>query len=225
MIPVFPCISVDETLDFYQVLGFEVTHKQSSPYVYLAVRRGGVELNFFDDKDLDPKKASSTCLVIVAEVEPYHRAFADAMRGKYGRIPIAGIPRITRFRKGQSRFTVVDPSGNSIIFIRRDEPEIEYGGSKKLSGLARAIENAAILRDRKEDDKAAAKVLDVALARYAAAPAIDRARALAARAELARATGETERAQTLRAEIQQIPLTEEDRRLFRHELEAADEPE
>jgi len=164
-------------------------------------------------------------LVIVGEVEPYHRAFADAMRGKYGRIPIAGIPRITRFRKGQSRFTVVDPSGNSIIFIRRDEPEIEYGGSKKLSGLARAIENAAILRDRKEDDKAAAKVLDVALARYAAAPAIDRARALAARAELARAMGETERAQTLRAEIQQIPLTEEDRRLFRHELEAADEPE
>jgi hypothetical protein len=89
--------------------------------------------------------------------------------------------------------------------------------------LARAIENAAILRDMKEDDKAAAKVLDVALARYPSAPAIDRARALAARAELARAMGDVEQSQTLRAEVQQIPLTEEDRRQFRHELDAADE--
>jgi hypothetical protein len=129
-IPVFPCVSVDETLDFYRVLGFEVTYKQSSPYVWLAVRRGGVELNFFGDKDLDPKKAFSTCLVIVPEVASYHRAFADALRGKYGRVPTTGIPRITRFRKGQSRFTVVDPSGNSIIYVRRDEPEVEYGGSK-----------------------------------------------------------------------------------------------
>jgi hypothetical protein len=68
----------------------------------------------------------------------------------------------------------------------------------------------------KEDDKAAAKVLDVALARYPAAPALDRARALAARAELALAMGEADRVQTLRAELQQIPLTEEDRRRFPH---------
>jgi catechol 2,3-dioxygenase-like lactoylglutathione lyase family enzyme len=217
-IPVFPCRSVDETLDFYRTLGFEVTHQQTSPYVWLAVRRGHFELNFFGDRDLDPTKAFSTCLVIVPEVECSHRAFADALRGKYGKVPTAGIPRITRFRKGQSRFTVVDPSGNSIIYIRRDEPAVEYGGSKKVSGLTRAIENAAILRDMKEDDPAADKVLAVALARYPAAPAIDRARAIAARAELALAMGNAERAQTLRAELQQIPLKEEDRQRFRLEL-------
>jgi hypothetical protein len=38
--PLFPCVSLDETLAFYRALGFEVTHEQSDPYVYGAVRRG-----------------------------------------------------------------------------------------------------------------------------------------------------------------------------------------
>ena len=69
--------------------------------------------------------------------------------------PGTKLPSIRNFAATYrvSRFTVVDPSGNSIIYIRRDEPAVEYGGSKELSGLARAIEKAAILRDMKEDDK------------------------------------------------------------------------
>jgi hypothetical protein len=42
-IPLFPCGALDETLDFYQVLGFTVTHRQEDPYLYAAVRRGGVD--------------------------------------------------------------------------------------------------------------------------------------------------------------------------------------
>jgi hypothetical protein len=42
------------------------------------------------------------------------------------------------------------PSGNSIIFIQRDEPtELEYGGSKQLQGLARVLDNVRILREFK----------------------------------------------------------------------------
>jgi hypothetical protein len=226
-IPVLPCVSLDETLDFYQTLGFEVTFKQTSPYAWLAMRRGGIELNFFVDKGLDPEKAFSTCLVMVAEVEPYHRAFADALRGKYGKVPISGIPRITRFREGQSRFTVVDPPGNSVIYIRHDEPEVEYYGKRgeTRSGLAKAIETAAVLRDIKEDDAAAAKVLDVALAKDVSAAPVDRARALAARAELAVALGDAERARAVRDELRYIPLSDEDRERYRDELKAADELE
>ena len=75
----------------------------------------------------------------------------------------------------------------------------------------------------KEDDAAAAKVLDVALAKNLSADLIDRARALAIRAELAVAMGDAERAKAIRAELQQIPLSDEDRRRYREELEAADE--
>jgi hypothetical protein len=167
-IPVFPCASPDETLEFYQTLGFEVTHEQKKPYVYLAVKRGGFDLHFHGGGKPDPQRAAGLCLVMVSDVEPHHRAFAAALKGKLGRVPTAGQPRITRLRKGQSRFTVVDPGGNSIIFIARDEAEYEYPDKEKwakLSPMERALEMAANFRDMRGMDVSAAKVLDLALAK------------------------------------------------------------
>lgn len=113
-----------------------------------------------------------------------------------------------------------------LIYINHDESDVEYGESdENLSGLARALENAAFLRDTYANDKAAARALDVALARHEPADPIDRARALAARSELAVAMGDAERAQAVRFELKQIPLSDEERARFRHELQAADELE
>jgi hypothetical protein len=172
------------------------------------------------------KDAFGTCLVFVLEVKPYHRAFADALRVKYGKVPTTGLPRITRLRQEQTRFKVFDPAGNLVIYINRDEPDTRYEWSEeKLPGLVQALENAAFLRDTYANDKSAAKTLDVALARYISADPLDRARALAARAELAVAMGEMERAQAIRAELKEIPLSAEDRERFRDELQAADDLE
>jgi catechol 2,3-dioxygenase-like lactoylglutathione lyase family enzyme len=215
-IPLFPCVSLDETLDFYQTLGFEVTFRQKEPYLYGAVRLGGFDLHFSRLTMYGPKKAFGTCLVFISEVGPYYRTFADALRVKYGKVPTAGLPRITRLRQDQTRFKVFDPSGNLIIYIKHNEPDAEYGESEeKLSELARALEMAVFLRDTYAIDKSAAKVLDVALARHKSADPVDRARALAARAELAVAMGETEHAQAIQVELQQIPLFNEDRDRFR----------
>ena len=146
------------------------------------------------------------------------------MRARYGRVPTAGLPRITRLRKGQTRFTTFDPSGNKLLFLDRDEPDMDYSWYQtKRSRLASAIEMAAFLRDTYYEDAAAAKVLDVALAKDVSADPVDRARALAARAELAVAMGDAERARAVRAELQQLPLSDRDRDRFRHELQAADE--
>jgi hypothetical protein len=65
----------------------------------------------------------------------------------------------------------------------------------------------------------------LALARNDPTESIDLARAPAARAELAVAMGDSERAQAVRAEPQQVPLSHEDREHYRHELRAADELE
>jgi hypothetical protein len=225
-IPLFPCASLDETLNFYQTLGFEVTFQQKEPYPYGAVRLGGFDLHFSRLTMYGEKNAFGACLVFVPEVEPYHRAFADALRVKYGKIPTAGLPRITRLRQDQTRFKVFDPSGNLVIFINRNEPEAVYGWSEEnLSELAQALENAAFLRDTYANDRSAAKVLDVALARHKSADPVDRARALAARAELAVAMGDAERAQAIRLELQQVPLSDEERDRFRYELQAADDLE
>lgn len=218
-IPCLPCVSLAETLDFYQALGFEVTYQQASPYVWAATKRGGLDLHFYGLKEMKPEECHSCCLVQVEDPEPLHQTFSEALRTKFGKLPVAGFPRITRFKPGQTRFTVVDPNGNSVVYLRRDEPE---GMDPKLTGLPKALVTATRLRDSKNDDASAAKVLDVALARYPDAPPLDRARALAARAELAVARGEAEILRTVRAELQTIDLPDQDRETYRHELEAAE---
>lgn len=229
-IPMLPCVSLNETLDFYRILGFEVTYQQTSPNPYAVVRRGGFELHFFALKGLKPEAGFSACLVVVPEVEALHQTFAEALRKAYGKLPIAGIPRISRMKKGQSRFTLTDLAGNSVIFVKRNalaeaEKDEETPEEPARSQLGRAIASAARLRDFKGDDAAAAKVLDVAFARNEPASPTERARALAARAELAVALGDEERARALRAELQHIALPDEDRERFRSELQAADELE
>jgi hypothetical protein len=225
-IPVLPSISLPETLAFYRSLGFEVTHEQTKPYVYAATRRGDINLHFMGIKGLNPDEAFSTCLVLVPEVERLHQTFADALRQAYGKVPLTGRPRISRMKPGQSRFTVVDVAGNSLIFIKQGASEDDNEGASEphsSSSLGKALRTAARLRDFKNDDAAAAKVLDLALSRGAAsADPVERVRALAARLEIAVVIGEQERAEALRAEIKGAALTEEQRARCRSELEAAD---
>jgi hypothetical protein len=227
VIPVLPCISLGETLAFYRALGFAVTHEQTSPYVYGAVAWCGAELHFYGGfKRRDPAKAETSCVVMVDEVAGPHGAFGAGLKQVYGRLPTAGLPRITRLRPGQTRFAVFDPAGSSLIFIARNESPVNYDDllPERQSRLAHALDTAVWLRDLKGfDDVGAARVLDVALARGdAAAPPLDRARVLAARAELAVALGEAERARDLRAELAQIALTADERARYQDELQAAD---
>ncbi len=166
-VPLLPCVAVDETLTFWRALGFAVTWEQRKPYLYLAFHYSGFELHYgraphgFDT----PAESGCGALVMVDAVAPYHGAFTTAMRAAYGKVLARGLPRITRYRPGASRFSIVDPSGNTIIFIRRDEPsELEYGGSPRLSGLTRVLDNARILREFKRDDLASFRALNSACA-------------------------------------------------------------
>ncbi|MFI9634961.1 glyoxalase [Nocardia sp. NPDC051929] len=215
-----------DTLDFYRTLGYTVTHEQTRPYVYGAVEDHGCALHFVPaPKDSDIPAERAGCLVMVDDVASRHRAFSAALRSRYGKIPAKGLPRITRFRPGQSRFTVIDPAGNQVIYIQRDEPpKVEYGGSKELDGLSRVLDNARILRDFKTDDKAAFRVLEVGLGRFRSeAPRLDVARALAALAELAVATGDPGGADGFRAELRAMELSAEERAYIADDLRASDE--
>lgn len=222
-VPLLPCVSAEETLAFYQALGFRVTYRQTRPYLYLAFTWSGFALHYgAAPEHLDPSRENSGgCLVMVDAVAPYHAAFTAAMRAAYGKVLARGLPRITRYRPGASRFTLVDPSGNAIIFIQRDEEqEVEYGGSKKLKGIARALDNARILREFKNDDRAAVRTLTLALRRYGdTAPPVERALALVALAELAVALDEPDRAEEWIAQLRDTELTDADRQ--RVESEAA----
>ncbi|MET4428153.1 glyoxalase [Mycolicibacterium sp. 624] len=225
-IPMLPCVTVDDTVEFYEALGFDVTRRQHRPYLYMAFLLGGVELNF---KDAAPRvnpseELTGGCLVMVDAVEGYHRDFTSGLRRRYGRVPTQGLPRLTRLRPGQTRFCLYDPSGNCVVFIERDEPAIEYGGARSMSGLAKALDNVRILRDYKNDDALAAQALDVALRRHGdGASRLDLARAIANRVELAIALGDSDGADARRDDLVTMALDAGERAEIDDDLRAIDE--
>lgn len=163
-VPVLPCVDPEAVREFYTALGFECIGYQVRPYLYLAFSRDGADIHFGRlARDADD---TGTCLLLVDDVAVEHAAFKTAIKVLLGKVPVSGEPRLTRFRPGASRFTLVDPSGNHVLVIQKDEPrDLEYGGSKRLSGLAKAIDNARILQGFKNDDIAAFRALSSALRR------------------------------------------------------------
>jgi len=227
-IPLLPCVAVEPTVAFYEALGFTVAHLQTRPYLYLALALNDVEVHFKEPSPhLAPaEELSGGALVMVDDVTEFHRSFADGLRRGYGRILATGLPRLTRLRPAQSRFSLYDPSGNCVLFINHDESDIEYGGSGALSGLAKAHDNVRNFRDFKNDDALAARAMDAALNRFrASATRVDVARALADRAELDVALGDHARAAEVRAELSAMELSDGERTSIASELTALDQIE
>lgn len=185
-IPVLPCRALDDVLPFYAALGFEVTARQERPNPYAATCWRATELHFHGLAQHEPARGG-ICLVLVPEVEALHEQFCKLLRGHLGKLPTKDLPRITRMKPGQTRFTIVDPAGNTVIYIRRDEKdphEETRRTAASLSPLGKAMRAAEVLRDFKTDDAAAAKVLRTALAKAKAAAPDELARARAMLAEL-----------------------------------------
>lgn len=201
------------TLEFYRALGYAVTWEQTRPYIYGAVEKDTHALHFVAaPPGITLPAEHAAALLLVDDVAARHAEYTAALRAHYGKIPAKGCPRITRFRPGQTRFTLVDPVGNWITVIQRGEPDFDYGGSRKLEGLPKVLDNARILREFKTDDSAATRALETGLRRFGAtATASDRARAYAALADLATAAEDTDRLAHWKTEFDAVELTAEER--------------
>lgn len=203
-----PAVAFDDTLAFWELLGFEVTLRQRSPNSYGVVRSGDVELHLYGLPGLEPEKNFSTCLVLVGEVETLHEAFRLSLEEHLGRKPFRGLPRLSRMRPGQTRFTVTDTSGNSVIFIERSDRDDRAAAEFQQPGLTpmqRAVTLAERKRDFKTDDAGAARILDAVIARHAGDTSADYVRAVEARLELAELYDEDEVALRLRELRRSLP--------------------
>ncbi|HEY5853819.1 MAG TPA: glyoxalase [Aldersonia sp.] len=213
-VPLLHCVAPDETVEFWTALGFETTYDQRKPYLYLAFQWSAIALNYVNAPASTDPAAENTggCLVMVDSVAPYHETFVSAMRRHYGKVLSKGRPRITRYRPGATRFSIVDPSGNMITVIQRGEPDIDYGGSRELSGLARVLDNARILREFKNDDRAAFRALRSGLRRHGdGAAAVDRGKALAAAIELAVALDDEPALREYGQQLRELTLSPDER--------------
>jgi hypothetical protein len=225
-VPVLFAASLDETLDFWEALGYEKTYYQKSPYGYGVMSRGEYDLHFIQQKWLKPEENPYGCLVMVTDVEAVHQNFSNVLKGKLGRVPNKGLPRITRIRPGQTRFTVTDPSGNWVTFIKfgeEDQDAWENADAEGQTKLEQAISRARRFHEFKLDLSGAAKVLDVALERYSDEANILIARALLLRAEIALDAEETAAAGASLQKLRELPLSEEERASLSSEIERLSE--
>ncbi|MET8985160.1 hypothetical protein ABZW49_06915 [Nonomuraea wenchangensis] len=222
VIPLLPCRQLDDVLPFYRALGFDVTYRQERPNPYAAVRRGGVELHFFGVPEFDPEQSMGSVVVVVPDTGALHAAFAAGLRAAFGKVPVSGIPRMTRPRRVQGTsggFVVVDPGGNWVRISRRKE---DAGEPDPAEGrLARVIAAAARQADARGDVAAGVKVLETGLARHTAAPPAQRLPALVYLAELRLRAGDRDAAAALLAETAALELTEAEREALADDLAAA----
>jgi hypothetical protein len=197
MVPMLPCGDIDEMAEFWTSLGLTVTYRQLRPNPYLALRRNAIDLHYFGMDGIDPELSYSSCGIVVGDPAPLHALFVQGLRARYGRVPLRGLPRITRPRQrannaGLSGFSVIDPAGNWIRVSRRPddghEPKSVDDRTEWVSAgggsLARAVENAVVLADSHGDDAQAHRTLTGAIARHREAPVAERAVAWTYLAEL-----------------------------------------
>lgn len=185
-VPTLPCADMDESIAFYEALGFVRTYRQEKPNPYAVVQRDDIGIHLFGIEGFDPQGSYGSVIVVVPDPDEIYQDFVDGLRAVYGKLPSTGIPRILRPRKREGTvrgFSIVDPGGNWLRFSKIGAST--EGGEERTTGLARVIDNAARQGDARGDHAAGLRLLDAGLARFGDAPATDRARALLYRAELA----------------------------------------
>ncbi|HEX5467516.1 MAG TPA: VOC family protein [Gaiellaceae bacterium] len=110
-VPILPSRNLEESLAFYERLGFELVGAPIEKYRYLIVRRGAVELHFWDAPDVDPLTTDASCYIHVGEADALHEEWAqigverDAATGSRLMPP-------TDTDYGLREFALVDKSGN-----------------------------------------------------------------------------------------------------------------
>lgn len=220
-IPLFPVRELEPLLAFYEALGFEVTYRQDEPYIYASVQLADVQVHFAE-LNTGPKPSVGRCLVMARDVSLAHERFASRLRFAYGKVPLAGEPRITRMRTGATRFHLVDPAGNTMTWIDQAEEDVVYEWAANRSPLLEALEQAEFFRDVYILDRQAAGVLRAALRKHPDGETIDRARVVAALAELCVALGNEEETAAVRGELSAIELSPAEREEYEEELEASE---
>ncbi|MEO8660225.1 MAG: VOC family protein [Bryobacteraceae bacterium] len=208
--PCLPCRDLDESVAFYEALGFKQTYRQLKPNPYGVVAREDIHLHLFGIENFDPALSYGNVIVVVPDPDSLYQAFAAGLRAAYKKLPAAGIPRILRPRKkfGTVRgFSVVDPGGNWLRISKVGDSASE----ENSSGLAGVLEVATRLGDAHGDEAKALKVLESGLKRFPDAPLVDLARVLLYRAELAMRSNNLALARSSLAAMLALELNEDDR--------------
>jgi hypothetical protein len=220
-IPILPCRTLQPVLDFYTALGFEVTFQQKSPNPCAVVERGTLELQFFGMKSFDPAQSYSTCYVLTDEVDTLHDAFRAGLKAAYGRIPTRGLPRIGPVKDmsyGVRQFLMTDPGGNCIRVGMKTSTDQSHRPAPRET-FARALHNATLFADSRDDPRGAARIIDRVLERADGQPTpVQLLRLLVLRSDVAERLGDDGTAKATRDRARAVRLTSEEAESVRDDL-------
>lgn len=110
-VPILPSRDLRETLAFYERLGFENRGAPAEEWDYLILGRGGLELHFYADPQVDPLRTAASCYAYVRDAQELYDSWAalglesDAATGSRLVAPV-------NTDYGMREFAVVDRSGN-----------------------------------------------------------------------------------------------------------------
>ncbi|MGV0812848.1 VOC family protein [Mycolicibacterium boenickei] len=201
-IPGLMARSIEPVADFYLALGFEITFRQTAPYQFLSVKRGGIELNFYGDKKFDPASSAHGCLVNTDDVDYLYAVFTEGLQAAFGSVPTQGVPRVGALKDttyGLRQFLITDPGGNTIQIAQPISADQRHRPLPR-EPFARAIQAGSLFADSKQDLELAVQVLDRALHRTDAEPtAVQLVKLMVLRADVAVRQGEPDLARELLA--------------------------
>jgi hypothetical protein len=187
MYPALPCKEIDEAISFYETLGFKKTYRQLRPNPYAVVALEDMHIHLFGMDGFNPEDSYATVIIVVPDPDSLYRDIASKLREKYGKLPVSGIPRITRPRKKYgtvSGFSIVDVGGNWLRISKLGDTEQE-DSAKEKEGLMGFLNVATRLGDAHGDEALALKTLENGIKKYPQAATIERVRAYLYQAELA----------------------------------------
>jgi catechol 2,3-dioxygenase-like lactoylglutathione lyase family enzyme len=112
-VPILPSRDLDDTLRFYERLGFRNQRAPPDVWDYLIIGRGGIELHFFGMPEIDPLTTIAGCYLRVEDADALYAEW-DAVgvptEAETGSRLIA--PEDTDY--GRREFALVDRSGNLV---------------------------------------------------------------------------------------------------------------
>ena len=122
-VPILPSRDLNETLAFYLRLGFENRGAPPEVWDYLIIGRGGIELHFYSDPEVDPLTTSASCYVRTADAAALHREWDDV---GVPTDPVTGshIGKLRHWNDDRGNLTLVfDAAGRvveNVMMDRRD---------------------------------------------------------------------------------------------------------
>jgi catechol 2,3-dioxygenase-like lactoylglutathione lyase family enzyme len=116
-VPNLPSRDLVATSAFYAGFGFVEQHRDE---IWLVIRRGDLQVEFFRKDGLDPRGHDFACCLRVADLEGLYDAVlaAGVPEQRYGR---PSVRPISTTPWGQRMSTVLDPDGNLLRMIEDDD--------------------------------------------------------------------------------------------------------